>query len=51
MIKLTIWYSDGTKRTRTFASLEEANWFFHNEGDHAVDFKIEKSDKDEGVNS
>ena len=36
----TIEYTDGTKIIREFDSVEEAEWFIFNEGDHVKDHEV-----------
>lgn len=36
MYELT--YSNGIKQVKEFNTVEEAQWFFHNEGDHVINY-------------
>jgi hypothetical protein len=40
MYKYKLTYSNAKSSIKTFKTLEEANWFFHNEGDHLI--KVER---------
>lgn len=42
MYKLTIKYSDNTISIKYFQSWEKADWYAHNEGDHAINWEIEE---------
>ena len=43
---LIIQYVDGMKKRKTFSTYEDALWYARNEGDHVMQFSIEREHYD-----
>jgi hypothetical protein len=47
MIKLTLDYTNGSSRTTMCEDMDDAKWEVYNEGDHLLDWSIERDDNGE----